>query len=143
MGDDRDGEVKAVSCAPSRRALIGWQPKHKYYDPEVCQCFLEGICLHKVFNNTKLDAGPCPKVHQIAGVGTDTAVCQVHDNKLRSEYLKMKEKGRDNFEVVSLLFLCADLRLFQNAVQNELQRSIEECDRKIQRAIKRLEDEGL
>merc|ERR1712166_45437 len=98
MGEERNGEVEA--------------PKHKYYDPEVCRTFLEGICLHKVFNNTKLDTGPCPLVH---------------DNKLRGEYLKHKKEGKDNFE---------------REVRAELQRSIEECDRKIARAIKRLEAEG-
>eukprot|EP00658_Telonema_sp_P-2_P047727 TRINITY_DN36326_c0_g1_i2.p1 TRINITY_DN36326_c0_g1~~TRINITY_DN36326_c0_g1_i2.p1 ORF type:complete len:268 (+),score=92.67 TRINITY_DN36326_c0_g1_i2:174-977(+) len=98
MGEDRDGEAKA--------------PKYKYWEPEVCQGFLEGICLHKVFNNTKLDTGPCPNVH---------------DLKLRAEYLKAKRDGKDNFE---------------RNVRAELQRSIEECNRKIQRAVKRLEDEG-
>jgi len=98
MGEERDGEVKT--------------PKYKYYDPEVCQCFLEGICLQKVFNNTKLDNGPCHLAHDV---------------KLRSEYLKKKADGRDNFEP---------------NVRNELKRSIDECDRKIQRSVKRLEDEG-
>ena len=48
MGEERDGEVRV--------------PKYKYWDPEVCRCWLEGVCLNKVFNNTKLDSGPCPKV---------------------------------------------------------------------------------
>merc|ERR1711865_329597 len=98
MGEERDGEVKT--------------PKYKYHDPEVCQCFLESICLQKVFNNTKLDNGPC---------------ALAHDNKLRCEYLKKKAEGRDNFEP---------------NVRNELKRAIDECDRKIQRSVKRLEDEG-
>ncbi|KAL5998015.1 hypothetical protein ACLOJK_008949 [Asimina triloba] len=59
----------------------------------------------------KMDLGPCPKVHSL---------------QLRKEYEEAKGKGVDNYD---------------RDLEDVIDRLIVECDRKIQRALKRLEDE--
>eukprot|EP01018_Ginkgo_biloba_P017645 Gb_02416 [translate_table: standard] len=58
-----------------------------------------------------MDLGACPKVHSL---------------QLRKEYESAKEKGKDNYD---------------RELEDVLKRHISECDRKITRALKRLEDD--
>ncbi|XP_028105486.1 putative RNA-binding protein Luc7-like 1 [Camellia sinensis] len=58
-----------------------------------------------------MDMGPCPKVHSL---------------QLRKEYEEAKAKGLDNYD---------------RDLEDVIDRLIVECDRKITRALKRLEDE--
>jgi hypothetical protein len=51
MGANRNGDVREVS--------------RKYYDRDVCRLFLAGLCPHDLFQLTKMDLGPCPKVHSL------------------------------------------------------------------------------
>ncbi|KAL3630931.1 hypothetical protein CASFOL_023915 [Castilleja foliolosa] len=97
MGANRNGDVQEVN--------------RKYYDRDVCRLFLSGVCPHDLFQLTKIDMGPCPKVHSL---------------QLRKEYEEAKAKGLDNYD---------------RDLEDTIDRLIVECDRKISRALKRLDDE--
>uniref|UniRef100_A0ACD5Z2Q6 Uncharacterized protein n=1 Tax=Avena sativa TaxID=4498 RepID=A0ACD5Z2Q6_AVESA len=97
MGANRNGDVREVS--------------RKYYDRDVCRLFLAGLCPHDLFQLTKMDLGPCPKLHSL---------------QLRKEYQVAKAKGMDNYD---------------RELEETIERLIVECERKIQRALKRLEEE--
>ncbi|XP_020246059.1 putative RNA-binding protein Luc7-like 2 isoform X2 [Asparagus officinalis] len=96
MGANRNGDVTEVN--------------RKYYDRDVCRLFLAGLCPHDLFQLTKMDLGPCSKVHSL---------------QLRKEYEESKAKGVHNFD---------------RELEDEIERLIGECERKIQRAVKRLEE---
>ncbi|KAL9680852.1 hypothetical protein QQ045_012632 [Rhodiola kirilowii] len=96
MGANRNGDVREVN--------------RKYYDRDVCRLYLVGLCPHELFQLTKMDMGPCPKMHSL---------------QLRKEYQEAKEKGVDNYD---------------RELEDVIDRLIVECDRKINRALKRLED---
>ncbi|BAF09286.1 uncharacterized protein [Oryza sativa Japonica Group] len=97
MGANRNGDVREVS--------------RKYYDRDVCRLFLAGLCPHDLFQLTKMDMGPCPKMHSL---------------QLRKEYEEAKAKGMDNYD---------------RELEETIERLISECERKIQRALKRLEED--
>ncbi|KAG8061752.1 hypothetical protein GUJ93_ZPchr0003g17450 [Zizania palustris] len=97
MGANRNGDVLEVS--------------RKYFDRDVCRLFLAGLCPHDLFQLTKMDLGPCPKVHSL---------------QLRKDYEEVKSKGTENFN---------------RDLEDMIERLIVECERKIQRALKRLDDE--
>ncbi|KAK4741647.1 hypothetical protein SAY87_025235 [Trapa incisa] len=97
MGANRNGDVTEVN--------------RKYYDRDVCRMYLVGLCPHELFQLTKMDMGPCPKVHSL---------------QLRKEYQEAKAKGSDNYD---------------RELEDVIDRLIVECDRKISRALKRLEEE--
>ncbi|CAD6243679.1 unnamed protein product [Miscanthus lutarioriparius] len=97
MGANRNGDVREVS--------------RKYYDRDVCRLYLAGLCPHDLFQLTKMDMGPCPKLHSL---------------QLRKEYEEAKAKGTDNYD---------------RELKETIERLIVECERKIQRALKRLEEE--
>lgn len=83
----------------------------KYYDRDVCRLFLVGLCPHELFQLTKMDMGACPKMHSL---------------QLRKEYEEAKAKGLENYD---------------RDLEDVIDRLIVECDRKITRALKRLEDD--
>ncbi|XP_062144868.1 uncharacterized protein LOC133852187 [Alnus glutinosa] len=95
MGANRNGDVREVN--------------RKYYDRDVCRLYLVGLCPHELFQLTKMDMGPCPKVHSL---------------QLRKEYEEAKAKGPDNYD---------------RDLEDVIDRLILECDRKITRALRRLE----
>ncbi|KAL8156616.1 U1 snRNP-associated protein usp106-like isoform X1 [Apium graveolens] len=97
MGANRNGDVREVN--------------RKYYDRDVCRLYLVGLCPHELFQLTKMDMGPCSKVHSL---------------QLRKEYEESRAKGQDNYE---------------RELEDVIDRLIVECDRKITRALKRLTDE--
>ncbi|KAJ6763482.1 hypothetical protein OIU79_024097 [Salix purpurea] len=97
MGANRNGDVREVN--------------HKYYDRDVCRLYLVGLCPHELFQLTKMDMGPCPKVHSL---------------QLRKNYEEARAKGVDNYDV---------------ELENVIDKLIVECDKKIGRALKRLEDD--
>ncbi|KAL0452260.1 UNVERIFIED_CONTAM: putative RNA-binding protein Luc7-like 1 [Sesamum latifolium] len=97
MGANRNGDSQEVT--------------RKYYDRDVCRLFLAGLCPHELFQLTKMDKGPCPKVHSL---------------QLRKEYEEAKAKGLDNYD---------------RDLEDNIDRLIIECDRKIARALKRLDEE--
>lgn len=97
MGANRNGDVTEVN--------------RKYYDRDVCKLYLSGLCPHDLFQLTKMDLGPCSKVHSL---------------QLRKEYEEAKVNGTHNFD---------------RELEDLIERLIVECERKIQRALKRLEDD--
>ncbi|KAL2549260.1 LUC7 related protein [Forsythia ovata] len=97
MGANRNGDVEEVT--------------RKYFDRDVCRLYLSGLCPHDLFQLTKMDKGPCPKVHSL---------------QLRKEYQEAKAKGLDNYD---------------RDLEDNIDRLIVECDRKIERALRRLDEE--
>ncbi|XP_022864619.1 putative RNA-binding protein Luc7-like 2 isoform X2 [Olea europaea var. sylvestris] len=97
MGANRNGDVEEVT--------------RKYFDRDVCRLYLSGLCPHDLFQLTKMDKGPCQKVHSL---------------QLRKEYQEAKAKGLDNYD---------------RDLEDNIDRLIVECDRKIVRALKRLDEE--
>lgn len=86
-------------------------PQLSMTDGRVCRSFLVGTCPHDLFTNTKQDLGPCPKVHSEA---------------LKTEYeaLPAAEKQKHGFEYDYL---------------RDMQKYIDECNRRIDAAQRRLE----
>lgn len=78
-------------------------------DPKVCRSFLVGTCPHDLFTNTKQDLGQCPKVHS---------------EPLKSEYESSPEKSKYGFEYDYM---------------RDMQKYIDECNRRIDAAQRRLE----
>lgn len=80
-------------------------------DPKVCRSFLVGTCPHDLFTNTKQDLGQCPKVH--------------------SEGLKAEYEGLPDAQKQRHAFEWDHMR--------DLQKYIDECNRRIDAAQRRLE----
>ncbi|CAK7274462.1 splicing factor [Sporothrix epigloea] len=80
-------------------------------DPKVCRSYVAGTCPHDLFTNTKQDLGMCPKIHADA---------------LKTEYeaLAPAEKAKYGFEYDYM---------------RDLQKYIEECNRRIEIAQRRLD----
>lgn len=80
-------------------------------DPKVCRSYLVGNCPHDLFTNTKQDLGPCPKVHNEA---------------LKVEYQEASadQKRQWGFEFDYL---------------RDMQKHVDECNRRIDQAQRRLE----
>nr|GMC50198.1 pentatricopeptide repeat-containing protein At5g50390, chloroplastic [Ipomoea batatas] len=51
MGANRNGDVREVD--------------RNYFDRDVCRLYLSGLCPHDLFQLTKMDMGPCPKLHSL------------------------------------------------------------------------------
>lgn len=80
-------------------------------DPKVCRSYLAGTCPHDLFTNTKQDLGPCPRVHAEA---------------LKTEYEAMPEREKRQLG-------------FEYDYMRDLQKYIDECNRRIDVAQRRLE----
>ena len=80
-------------------------------DPKVCRSYLVGTCPHDLFTNTKQDLGPCPKIHS---------------EGLKTEYETSSpaEKARWGFDYDYM---------------RDMQKYIDDCDRRIEVAQRRLE----
>jgi hypothetical protein len=80
-------------------------------DPKVCRSYIAGTCPHDLFTNTKQDLGPCPKIHS-------------EGLKVEYDALSPAEKQRHGFEYDYM---------------RDLQKYIDECNRRIDAAQRRLE----
>ncbi|EPE02432.1 u1 snrnp splicing complex subunit [Ophiostoma piceae UAMH 11346] len=80
-------------------------------DPKVCRSYIAGTCPHDLFTNTKQDLGMCPKVHSDA-------------LKVEFEGLSPPEKLKYGFEYDYV---------------RDLQKYIDECNRRIEIAQRRLD----
>jgi len=91
--------------------IDGQASKLKITDSKICRSYLVGTCPHDLFTNTKQDLGPCPKVHSEA---------------LKNEYeaADAEQKKRWNFEYDYM---------------RDMQKHIDECNRRIDTAQRRLE----
>src|ERR1700712_3743907 len=86
-------------------------PQLAITDPKVCRSYLVGTCPHDLFTNTKQDFGPCTKNHNEA---------------LKNEYeaADQDQKRRWGFEFDYL---------------RDMQKYVDECNRRIDSAQRRLE----
>lgn len=80
-------------------------------DPKVCRSYLVGTCPHDLFTNTKQDLGQCPKVHS---------------ESLKTEYEALPDRERQRYG-------------FDYDYMRDLQKYIDDCNRRIEAAQKRLE----
>ncbi|EPX72042.1 U1 snRNP-associated protein Usp106 [Schizosaccharomyces octosporus yFS286] len=80
-----------------------------FTDRKVCRSFLCGICPHDIFTNTKMDLGPCPKIHS---------------DKLKSDYERASYSHSYGYEWDYL---------------DDLERHVDECNRRIDIAEARKE----
>ncbi|KAG8532816.1 uncharacterized protein KY384_002694 [Bacidia gigantensis] len=80
-------------------------------DSKVCRSYLAGTCPHDLFTNTKQDIGPCPKVHS---------------EQLKSEYEEKEPSERAKLG-------------FEYDYMRDMQKYIDECNRRIDAAQRRLE----
>jgi len=84
--------------------------KH-YTDDDVCKAYLCAVCPNDLFGNTKMDLGECPKLHS---------------EPMKAEYEEAKKGGR-TFP-------------FEHEVEKYLETFVSDCDKKIAKAMKRLEE---
>ncbi|EWC46395.1 U1 snRNP-associated protein usp106 [Drechslerella stenobrocha 248] len=82
----------------------------KYSDATVCRSYLVGTCPHDLFTNTKQDLGSCPKLHS---------------EPLKTAYEADKAAGKDPG--------------YEWDYARDLQKYVEECNRRIDAAQRRLE----
>ncbi|KFA64349.1 hypothetical protein S40285_02963 [Stachybotrys chlorohalonatus IBT 40285] len=80
-------------------------------DPKVCRSYLAGTCPHDLFTNTKQDIGPCPKVH---------------NENLKAEYEALPDREKQRYG-------------FDYDYMRDLQKYIDDCNRRIDAAQRRLE----
>jgi len=83
-------------------------------DEKVCRNFLCGTCPHTLFTNTKMDLGACPKSHT---------------ERLKTEFLAAREASPSDPVFAK----------FQTEYENNIFAFVDECDRRIRTAQRRLE----
>ncbi|KAG7092644.1 hypothetical protein E1B28_008983 [Marasmius oreades] len=83
-------------------------------DEKVCRNFLCGTCPHILFTNTKMDLGACPKSHT---------------ERLKQEFLAAKEANPSD----------PTFNRFQMEYESNIFTFVDECDRRIRAAHRRLE----
>jgi len=83
-------------------------------DEKVCRNFLCGTCPHTLFTNTKMDLGACPKSHT---------------ERLKTEYLAAKVANPSD----------PTFSRFQKEYEANIFQFVDECDRRIRAAHRRLE----
>ncbi|ODN72764.1 hypothetical protein L202_08199 [Cryptococcus amylolentus CBS 6039] len=94
---------------------MGIQPLNlDWWNEKVCRNFLFGTCLHSLFGNTKMDLGPCPKVHSDRILKSFQEHAEAHP---------------------------ADPRVngFRQEHENHLYQFVEDCDRRIRASQRKLE----
>ncbi|KAG6530166.1 hypothetical protein ZIOFF_012388 [Zingiber officinale] len=146
MGANRNGDVTEVN--------------RKYHDRDVCRLFLCGLCPHDLFQLTKMDMGPCPKIHSLQ-LRKEYPLCLQNndvftldsDNYAYHFYYTMQffdssstaAKVQDTFSSSTFLSYeegkAKGEHNYDRELEDMIERLIVECERKIQRALKRLEDE--
>jgi hypothetical protein len=86
-------------------------PQLSITDPKVCRSYLVGTCPHDLFTNTKQDIGVCPKVH---------------NEPLKAEYEAADAEQKRQWA-------------FEYDYLRDMQKYIDECNRRIDTAQRRLE----
>ncbi|KAI9666982.1 MAG: splicing factor [Alyxoria varia] len=86
-------------------------PQLAITDPKVCRSYLVGTCPHDLFTNTRKDSGPCPRVHKEA---------------LKAEYEAGDPEQKKNWA-------------FEYDYLRDMQKYIDECNRNIDIAQRKLE----
>ncbi|SGY72783.1 BQ5605_C005g03208 [Microbotryum silenes-dioicae] len=90
------------------------------WDPKVCRAFVTGVCTHDLFTNTKMDLGTCPRVHS---------------PKLKNEYDALRAKAEAEEDQVKI----KELNRLRLDFEQQTLAFVEECDRRIRMAQRRLE----
>jgi hypothetical protein len=85
-----------------------------WQDDKVCRNFLCGTCPHTLFTNTKMDLGACPKSHT---------------ERLKTEYNAAREANPSD----------PIFSRFQREYEHNIFTFVDECDRRIRAAHRRLE----
>jgi len=83
-------------------------------DPKVCRNFLCGTCPHALFTNTKMDLGACPKLHT---------------ERLKNEFIAARQASPGDSVFAQ----------FQSEYERNIFTFVDECDRRIRTAHRRLE----
>jgi hypothetical protein len=86
-------------------------PQLSITDPKVCRSYLVGTCPHDLFTNTKQDFGPCPKQHS---------------ESLKAEYDAAADDQKKRWG-------------FEFDYMRDMQKYVDECNRRIDSAQRRLE----
>jgi RNA-binding protein Luc7-like 2 len=94
----------------------------KFTDPKVCRNFLAGICPHDVFVNTKMDLGQCPKTHS---------------QRLKDEYEAALAAAAN--DPADTTYSIGELNAIKAENERNVQAFVNDCDRKIFSAQRRLE----
>ncbi|CAG8641105.1 8913_t:CDS:2, partial [Paraglomus occultum] len=102
---------KALEALMGTEALGGVPDTVNFWDSNVCRNCLCGLCPHDLFTNTKMDLGPCPKLHS---------------QRLKSEYEEARKRNPNQHNY--------DLEF-----ERSLAQFVADCDRKILSAQRRLD----
>jgi hypothetical protein len=86
-------------------------PQLSITDPKVCRSYLVGTCPHDLFTNTKQDFGACPKQH---------------NESLKAEYDAADDEQKRKWG-------------FEFDYMRDMQKYVEDCNRRIDQAQRRLE----
>jgi hypothetical protein len=86
-------------------------PQLKITDPKVCRSYLVGACPHDLFTNTKQDFGACTKTH---------------NEGLKVEYQNASDEQKQKWG-------------FEFDYLKDMQKYVEDCNRKIESAQRRLD----
>jgi len=101
---------KMLEALMGAEALGGVPFDTKHDDPKVCRNYLCGLCPHTLFTNTKMDLGPCQKIHS---------------DKLKTDYeASVAANPRSSFEHEHF---------------RSLETFMGDCDRKVRQAQGRLD----
>ncbi|GAA5878395.1 hypothetical protein JCM16303_002758 [Sporobolomyces ruberrimus] len=120
MGRLAEQQRKLLEQLMGPEALGIVQNDVSLYDPKLCHPFVAGICPHDLFTNTKMDLGPCPKNHS---------------TKLRTEYQELCKKAEQEGDEKQVLIF----NTFKANYEQIIYHFIEECNRRISSAQRRLE----
>jgi RNA-binding protein Luc7-like 2 len=94
----------------------------KFVDSKVCRNFLAGICPHDVFVNTKMDLGQCPKTHS---------------QRLKDDYEAAIKSAIS--DPANCAYSIGELNAIKAENERNVQSFVNDCDRKIFAAQRRLE----
>ncbi|GAA5965248.1 hypothetical protein JCM3765_006372 [Sporobolomyces pararoseus] len=120
MGRLAEQQRKLLEQLMGPEALGIVQNDISLYDPKLCHPFVAGICPHDLFTNTKMDLGPCTKNHS---------------QKLKQEYSDLYTKAQQEGDEKQLHVL----NTFKANYEQIIYHFIEECNRRISSAQRRLE----
>lgn len=90
------------------------------WDAQCCKAYVAGTCTHDLFTNTKMDLGACPKTHS---------------QKVKAEFEEEVKRATDADDQERL----RQLNRIRAEYESEIIQFVEECDRRIRAAQRRLE----
>ncbi|KAJ9109165.1 hypothetical protein QFC21_000494 [Naganishia friedmannii] len=114
MGKMAEHQRKLLEQMMGPEAMGITQINVDWWDPRVCKNYLCGTCPHEIFGNTKMDMGPCPKLHSEA---------------IAKKFQEAKAQNPSDPRFAA----------FEQEYQNNIYAFVDDCDRKIRLSQKRLE----